>query len=393
MFQSLPEAKPDAILKLLALFREDQRENKLDLGVGVYKDENGATPVMKAIKAAEKQLLESQDTKSYVGPIGSRPFCSAMVAQVFGEDADADRIRCAQSAGGSGALRILSDLLRKIRPNAKVWVSDPTWPNHVPLLTAAGFELEQYPYYDRSTNSITFDQMMSVLNAAPENDIVLLHGCCHNPTGADLNKDQWKAIADVCEQRSLFPFLDFAYQGFGDGLEEDAEAIRYLAGRMPEMVVAASCSKNLGLYRERAGAAMVLAETAEHADRALGMLGGVIRSNYSMPPDHGANVSNIVLSDPTLNAQWKDELNAMRTRMVGLRVEFAAAMRKRSNSEDYDFIAEQKGMFSRLPLTTEQIDTLRSEHGIYIVGDGRINIAGLPGDALDELAETIVSVL
>ncbi len=393
MFQSLPEAKPDAILKLLALFREDQRENKLDLGVGVYKDENGATPVMKAIKAAEKQLLDTQDTKSYVGPIGSRPFCSAMVAQVFGQDADTDRIRCAQSAGGSGALRILSDLLRKIRPDAKVWVSDPTWPNHVPLLTAAGFELERYPYYDRSTNSITFDQMMSVLNSAPENDIVLLHGCCHNPTGADLNMDQWKAVAEVCQKRSLFPFVDFAYQGFGDGLEEDAEAIRYLASQMPEMVVAASCSKNLGLYRERAGAALVLAETAEHADRALGMLGGVIRSNYSMPPDHGANVSNIVLTDPTLKAQWQDELNAMRDRMVGLRMDFAAAMRKRSNSDEYDFIAEQKGMFSRLPLTTEQIETLRDDHGIYIVGDGRINIAGLPGDALDELAETIVSVL
>jgi len=301
----------------------DTRENKVDLGVGVYKDEAGATPVMTAIKKAEKQLLDTQDTKSYVGPIGSRPFCSAMVSQVFGKDADTDRIRCAQSAGGSGALRILSDLLRKIRPTAKVWVSDPTWPNHVPLLTAAGFELERYQYYDRSTNSITFDQMISTLSAAPENDIVLLHGCCHNPTGADLNMDQWKAVADVCEKRSLFPFVDFAYQGFGDGLEEDAQAIRYLASRVPEMVVAASCSKNLGLYRERAGAAMVLAENAENADRALGMLGGVIRSNYSMPPDHGANISNIVLTDAALNAEWQNELDAMRNRMIGLRADFA----------------------------------------------------------------------
>jgi len=393
MFQSLPEAKADAILQLLALFREDKRENKVDLGVGVYKDEAGATPVMTAIKKAEKQLLDTQDTKSYVGPIGSRPFCSAMVSQVFGKDADTDRIRCAQSAGGSGALRILSDMLRKIRPNAKVWVSDPTWPNHVPLLTAAGFELERYQYYDRSTNSVTFDQMIDTLSSAPENDIVLLHGCCHNPTGADLNLDQWKAVADVCEKRSLFPFVDFAYQGFGDGLEEDAQAIRYLAGRMPEMVVAASCSKNFGLYRERAGAALILAENSVNADRALGMLAGVIRSNYSMPPDHGANISNIVLSDPELNAEWQSELNAMRNRMISLRVAFAAAMRKRSNSADFDFITEQKGMFSRLPLNTEQIETLRVDHGIYIIGDGRINIAGLPGDALDELAETIVSVL
>jgi len=393
MFQSLPEAKADAILQLLALFRDDTRENKLDLGVGVYKDTNGATPIMTAVKKAETQLLASQDTKTYVGPIGSRPFCGSMVSQVFGQDADTDRIRCAQSAGGSGALRILSDLLRKIRPNAKVWVSDPTWPNHVPLLSAAGFELEQYPYYDRATNSITFDQMISTLEKAPENDIVLLHGCCHNPTGADLDMDQWKAVADVCEKRSLFPFVDFAYQGFGDGLEEDAQAIRYLASRMSEMVVAASCSKNLGLYRERAGAALVLAENADNADRALGMLGGVIRSNYSMPPDHGASVSQLVLSDAALNKEWKDELNAMRDRMVTLRTDFAAALRKRTNSDEFDFIAEQKGMFSRLPLNTEQIELLRNEHGIYIVGDGRFNVAGLPGDRLDELAETIVSVL
>jgi len=377
MFQSLPEAKADAILQLLAMFREDTRENKLDLGVGVYKDVHGATPIMTAVKKAETQLLATQD----------------MVSQVFGKDADTDRIRCAQSAGGSGALRILSDLLRKIRPNAKVWVSDPTWPNHVPLLTAAGFELERYSYYDRATNSITFDQMIDQLGAAPENDIVLLHGCCHNPTGADLNMDQWKAVADVCEKRSLFPFVDFAYQGFGDGLEEDAEAIRYLASRMNEMVVAASCSKNLGLYRERAGAALVLAENTDNADRALGMLGGVIRSNYSMPPDHGASVSQLVLSDAALNKEWKDELNMMRDRMVTLRTDFAAALRKRTNSDEFDFIAEQKGMFSRLPLNTEQIETLRNEHGIYIVGDGRFNVAGLPGDRLDELAETIVSVL
>ncbi len=392
MFQSLPDAKVDAILQLMVKYREDTRENKLDLGVGVYKDEHGATPIMKAVKTAERQLLDSQDTKSYVGPIGSRPFCGAMVAQVFGQSGDTDRIRCAQSAGGSGALRILSDMLRKIRPEAKIWVSDPTWPNHVPLLSAAGFELERYPYYDRSTNSITFDQMMTVLGNAPENDVVLLHGCCHNPTGADLNMDQWKAIADLCEKRSLFPFIDFAYQGFGDGLEEDAAGTRYLASRLPEMVVAASCSKNLGLYRERAGAALVMAENASNADKALGMLSGVIRSNYSMPPDHGANVSNLVLSDDTLKTEWINELDAMRNRMIRLRKEFSAALRKRSNSEDFDFIAEQKGMFSRLPLNAEQIDKLREDHGIYIVGDGRINIAGLPSDSLDELAETIVSV-
>jgi aromatic-amino-acid transaminase len=393
MFQALPEAKPDAILQLLLKFREDPRTNKVDLGVGVYKDEHGQTPVMKAVKQAEKQLLETQDTKAYVAPIGSRPFSAAMITQVFGSKANTDRIRAAQSTGGTGALRILCDLLKLSRPDAAIWVSDPTWPNHIPIINAAGIELKVYPYYDTANSRVDFDNMMSTLNNAAEGDIVLLHGCCHNPTGADLNLDQWQQLADLCAKKSLFPFFDLAYQGFGDGLEEDAASVRLFADQLPELVVAASCSKNLALYRERTGVAMLLAENAQNADRALGSLGSVIRSNYSMPPDHGASVTDLVLSDANLNNVWREELDSMRIRMVSLRRSFAEAMRKRSNSDRFDYIINQKGMFSRLPLNAEQITTLREQHGIYIVGDGRINVAGLPEDNMDSLADAIFSVL
>lgn len=393
MFESLPEAKPDAILQLMETFRADTRSNKLDLGVGVYKDVNGDTPVMTAVKKAEKQLLETQDTKSYVGPIGSRPFCAAMITQVFGADAQTDRIRCAQSTGGTGALRILADLLKLSRPNAAIWVSNPTWPNHTPVLTAAGIEMKTYDYYDAEQCSVDFDAMMTALNGAADGDIVLLHGCCHNPTGADLSIEQWGQVAQLCKTKSLFPYFDLAYQGFGDGLEEDAAAVRLFAAELPELVVAASCSKNLGLYRERTGAALLLAQSKDDADRALGKLSVVIRSNYSMPPDHGANTSNLVLSDAALNKEWREELEAMRVRMTRLRKVFAESMRKRSNSDRFDYIAHQKGMFSRLPLNKEQIDTLRDEHAIYIVGDGRINVAGLPEENIDALTEAIASVL
>ncbi len=393
MFEALPEPKADAILALMTAFRADTREDKLDLGVGIYKDAVGKTPVMRAVKSAEKKLLDTQDTKAYVSPLGSAPFCSAMITQVFGPDADTGRIRAAQSVGGSGALRILADLMKKGRPDADMWVSDPTWPNHTPLLGAAGYTLHSYPYYDASHGQVDFDGMLAALGHAKAGDIVVLHGCCHNPTGADLSLEQWSTLIDHLMANDLFPFVDLAYQGFGDGMDEDAAAVRLMASRMPEMVVAASCSKNFGLYRERVGAAMVMATDDAAATRAHGLLGTVIRANYSMPPDHGANSTEIVLSDSALNSDWREELEAMRLRMVNLRQQFSDAMRKRSNSERFDYIAHQKGMFSRLPLNTEQLETLRRNHGIYIVGDGRINVAGLPEDRLDKLADAICNVM
>lgn len=393
MFESLPESKPDAILKLMDTFRQDARPHKMDLGVGIYKDAAGKTPVLKAVKQAEKLLLETQDTKAYVGPIGSRPFSEAMVRQVFGQNAQTDRIRCAQSTGGTGALRILADLLKLSRPNAAIWVSDPTWPNHVPIFTAAGIEMKSYPYYDAEKCEVSFDAVLSTLNSASDGDIVLLHGCCHNPTGADLTIEQWQQVADVCLAKNLFPFFDLAYQGFGDGLEEDAASVKLFAEQMPEFVVAASCSKNLGLYRERTGAAMLFCQNSAQADRALGMLGVVIRSNYSMPPDHGANTSHLVLTTDSMNTVWRTELEDMRLRMVRLRKSFADAMRQRTNSDRFDYIINQKGMFSRLPLSPSQIESLRDNNAIYIVGDGRINVAGLPEEDMDALAEAISAVL
>lgn len=393
MFESLPESKPDAILQLMTTFRADTRAEKIDLGVGIYKDSDGNTPVLKAVKLAEKLLLDTQDTKAYVGPIGSRPFCEALVTQVFGENADTGRIRAAQSTGGTGALRILADLIKISRPKATIWVSDPTWPNHIPVFKAAGIEMKTYPYYDAEKCEVSFDAMMATLNSANEGDVVLLHGCCHNPTGADLTIDQWQQVADLCLAKSLFPFFDMAYQGFGDGLEEDAASIRLFASQLPELVVATSCSKNLGLYRERTGAAMLLAANSADADLALGQLSVVIRSNYSMPPDHGANTTHLVLTTDSLNKQWRIELEEMRGRMVQNRVAFAEAMRKRTNSGQFDYIANQKGMFSRLPLSSAQIDSLRDNNGIYLVGDGRINVAGLPENDMDGLADAIAALL
>lgn len=380
MFERFDEAKPDTILALMQSFRADEREDKLDLGVGVYKAADGSTPVMAAVLAAEQQLLDSQTTKSYVSPVGSPAFREAMARQVFGEAMDASRVRAVQAVGGSGALRILGDLIRRARPDARLWLSDPTWPNHVPLLSAAGFELQRFPYYDARASSVDLEAMLGALDTANEGDVVVLHGCCHNPTGADLTHDQWQSVLDLVERRRLFPLIDLAYQGFADGLEQDAWAVRQFAQRLPELAVAASCSKNFGLYRERVGAALLLAADAQQADRALGQLSGTVRSNYSMPPDHGAATTSGILNDDALRAEWQQELEGMRVRMTDLRRRFADGLRKRTNSSRFDYIAAQKGMFSLLPLSADHIETLRADHGIYIVGGGRINVAGLPDD-------------
>lgn len=395
MFEALPVKQPDAILKLMLAFRADTRDHKMDLGVGIYKDINGATPVMQAVKSAEGKLLEEQDTKAYVGPLGSPQFNEAMIETVFGKNADKQRLRSAQSPGGSGALRIIADFINEARPDATVWVSDPTWPNHIPLLSAAGLNLENYPYYDATHCKVTIDAMLSTLQKAKPGDAVLLHGCCHNPTGADLTHDQWMQVIQLLKDKDLMPFVDIAYQGFGDGLEEDAWAIREMAKQLPEMMVAASCSKNLGLYRERAGAALLMGRNDTEATTALSNLQTVIRANYSMPPDHGAHVVEMVLADDEFNANWREELESMRVRMIQLRSSFADAMRKRTNSDKFDFLIEQKGMFSRLPLNGEQIEALRENNAIYIVGDGRINVAGLPDDqaAMDTLTDAIAAVL
>ena len=393
MFETLEAAQPDKILALIALHRDDPRPDKVDLGVGVYKDEAGRTTIMRAVREAEKRLYETQDTKTYLGMAGDTAFNAAMIGLVFGADADRSRLRAVQAPGGSGSLRIIAELLKRARPDAVVWLSDPTWPNHVPMMRNAGLATREYPYFDAASGTVRFDAMMEALRGAKPGDVVLLHGCCHNPTGATLDIEQWATLADLLVERKLFPFVDIAYQGFGEGLDEDAAGLRLLASRVPELAAAASCSKNFAVYRDRVGAAILLGRDTAQADIAASQLMAVTRGMYSMPPDHGAAVVRMILEDGGLRADWQAELTAVRERMLRLRKGLAEALRRQSNSDRFDFIAHHRGMFSRLGLTPEQVERLRVEHGVYMVGDSRINVAGLPDGGLDKLAAAIVSVL
>ncbi len=393
MFETLQQAPADKIIALIGLYRNDPRPGKVDLGVGVYKDIDGRTPVMRAVREAEKRLLASQDTKTYLGLPGDTAFNTAMIKLAFGEKADLSRIRAAQAPGGSGALRLVAELLQRSRAGATVWLSDPTWPNHPPVMRGAGLKVRDYPYFDAASGAVRFDDMLAALKTAGSGDVVLLHGCCHNPTGANLDVAQWAKVADVLLERGLLPFVDIAYQGFGDGLDADAAGLRLLAEKMPEMVVASSCSKNFAVYRDRVGAAMILAKDGAQADVAMSQMLAAARALYSMPPDHGAAAVRMVLEDAELQKDWETELEDMRLRMLKLRVAFAEALRRQSNSDRFDFIASHRGMFSRLGLTEAQVERLRAEHAIYMVGDSRINVAGLPEDGMDDLAKAIVSVL
>ncbi|TPI33146.1 aspartate/tyrosine/aromatic aminotransferase [Mesorhizobium sp. B3-1-6] len=393
MFETLQPAPADKILALIGLYRNDPRPGKVDLGVGVYKDIDGRTPVMRAVREAEKRLLASQDTKTYLGLAGDTGFNAAMIKLAFGEKADPSRIRAAQAPGGSGALRLVAELLQRTRAGATVWLSDPTWPNHLPVMRAAGLQVRDYPYFDAASGAVRFDEMLATLKMANSGDVVLLHGCCHNPTGANLDAAQWAKVTDVLLERGLLPFVDIAYQGFGEGLDADAAGLRLLAGKVPEMVVASSCSKNFAVYRDRVGAAMVMAKDGTQADVAMSQMLAAARALYSMPPDHGAAAVRMVLEDASLRKDWERELEEMRLRMLTLRVAFAEALRRQSNSDRFDFVASHRGMFSRLGLTEAQVERLRAEHAVYMVGDSRINVAGLPEDGMDDLAKAIVSVL
>lgn len=393
MFETLTLAPPDKILSLSVLYRNDPRAEKMDLGVGVYKDSEGRTLIMNAVREAEKRLYDTQTTKTYVGMGGDDGFNKGMLKLVFGEDADLSRMFACQTAGGSGALRTIADLLKKAKPDATVWLSDPTWANHAPILTAGGLKTATYPYFDAATGGVKFDAMVEALKTIPAGDVVLLHGCCHNPTGANLTLDQWAVVADILVEKGLFPFVDLAYQGFGDGLEEDAASVRLLAAKVPEMAIATSCSKNFSVYRDRVGAVILVAPDAERAKIAGSQALIVTRVLYSMPPDHAAAAVRIILEDDALRANWKTELEEMRLRMLNLRTGFAEALRRQSNSSRFDFIAEHRGMFSRLGITEEQVNRLREEYGIYMVGDSRFNVAGLKEDRLEDLAKAVVSVL
>jgi len=391
MFDKLKPQPEDKIIKLIGMYAADPRDQKLDLGVGVYKDASGNTPVMRAVKKAEARLLESQDTKKYVGLLGNLDFVAAMGDLVLGDSVDSSRVTGAQTPGGTGAIRQIFELIKMASPDATVWISDPSWPNHEAILKYLGMNIGKYRYFDDATCGVDFDGMMADLDGVAEGDVVLLHGCCHNPTGANITLEQWGQVTDLVLSKNVMPMIDFAYQGFGDGLDEDAEGVRYMAARVPEMLVAASCSKNFGLYRDRVGVALALCK----GDTTLtkGAMATLNRVNFSFPPDHGATVVAIIMADPDLKAEWMEELESMRTSMLSLRTGLAEALRRETNSDRFDFVADHRGMFSRLGLTSDQVDQLRETHGIYMVGDSRFNVAGLPADGLDDLAKAVAAVL
>lgn len=394
MFEDLQTLPPDAILRLIAEYNDDPRDDKIDLGVGVYRDAQGETPVLASVKKAEQRLVDQQASKSYVGSGGAPAFNAAMQSLLFGSAGkDSARITTLQTPGGSGALRVAAELVLRARAEVRVWVSDPTWANHVPLLGGAGVRLESYPYHRSGEAAVHFEAMLETLNRVPRGDLVLLHACCHNPTGMDLTAEQWRETAGLIAERGLVPFVDIAYQGFAHGLDEDAFAIRHLFDLVPEMIVSASCSKNFGLYRDRVGSLSLVSEDAAGAAAVKSQAFNVVRTLYSMPPDHGGAVVALILGDPDLRAEWLAELTAIRERLTGMRRLLRDALRDAAPAHDFTHIVTANGMFSFLGISREQVERLKSEFGIYLVDSSRINVAGITRGNVGYLAEAIAAVL
>ena len=392
MLSNLTPTAPDKIIELIAMFKADPRPDKIDLGVGVYKDSSGNTPVMRAVKSAEQKLHYGQTTKTYLGLLGDLTFIDAMRELVFGPGLASSRVAGAQTPGGTGAIHLLLEMVRLADPHATVWISQQTWPNHPAILKHLGLPFRTYRYFNETTGDFDRDGMLADMAKVDAGDVVLLHGCCHNPTGANLTLADWQALTDVLIVKGATPLVDLAYQGFGDGLEADVAGLRHMAGTVPEMLVAASCSKNFGVYRDRVGVALVVASDDATAALARGTLTSLNRLNYSFPPDHGAAIVGMILTDPWLRGDWLSELESMRMNMLSLRFALAEELRKATNSDRFDFIARHRGMFSRLGISPDAVLKLRADHGIYMVSDSRINIAGLPADGLELLARAIASV-
>ncbi len=396
MFEKLELIGADSILGLMAAFRADPDAHKVDLGVGVFRDDRGETPVLECVRRAEQALVAEQTTKTYVGPTGNAGFNQQMEQLVFGAAhpvLKAGRLRTVQAPGGCGALRLGAELIRAAAPETTVHVSTPTWANHVPLLGNTGLKLERYPYFDADTGGVRFGAMMAALERLPPRAVVLLHASCHNPTGADLSQDEWRAVLELVKRRALLPFIDMAYQGLGEGPDADAFAIRLFAAELPEMVCAVSCSKNFGLYRERTGSLHVINQDGAAADATLSQLVRMARGMWSMPPDHGAEIVRRILADAGQRAAWAAELEAMRTRITGLRHELVRQLRSHCPQRDFSFIARQRGMFSFFGISTEQVHLMRTRHHIYMTDDSRINIAGLRADNLEDVARATAQVL
>ena len=383
----LPPVESDSLLQLIALCNADPRPEKIDVGVGVFRDGVGRTPILPVIKDAERILLETQETKSYLGSAGDKRFAELIRPILLGDLADDNKIAGVQTPGGCGALRLGFELIATVNPQARVYVGTPTWPNHPPIIRAVGLQIVEYPYYDRENSTVLFDSMMGALENARSGDVVLLHGCCHNPTGADLSADEWAAVASVCAERKLLPLVDIAYQGFGRGLEEDAAGVRLMLRSCGEVIVAQSCDKNFSVYRDRVGSLFLKTGSEETTARAMGHVFQRAREMWSMPPDHGAAAVRLVLDTPELRDRWPGELAAMRDRIN--------AVRKRIASVDprLAYIGNQFGMFSMLPLSKEKVLALREKHAIYMADSGRFNVVGLGDDQIDRFTAAVVEAL
>jgi aspartate aminotransferase len=395
MLDKLDLLPADPILGLAAACRADSNPHKVDLTVGIYMNEQGICPVFEAVQRAQRTLVEEEVSKAYISPVGDEAFNAGMQQLVLGADSEliADgRVSSVQTPGGCGALRIGAEIIQAAAPGNRVWVSDPTWPVHLPLLGSVGLQFETYRYYEPSTHGVNFDGMVEDLKAAGKGEIVLLHGCCHNPCGADLSLAQWEVIGEMAQQQGFIPFIDIAYQGLGDGLDEDAAGLRLLAQRLPEMIIAASCSKNMGLYRERTGATIFICKDKDGATAVLSQALVAARRVYSMPPAHGAIVAGKVLSDPQLNSLWREEVSTMCTRINGLRTQLRQGLES-NTGRDFGFIEREKGMFSFLGLSVEQAQRLRQEYSVYMLDSSRINVAGVNASNLDYLVQSVGKVL
>ncbi|SFX07614.1 aromatic amino acid transaminase [Marinospirillum alkaliphilum] len=395
MFGQVELLPADPILGLIEAFNRDTNPNKIDLGVGVYRDAQGNTPILQAVKEAEALLLTREKTKSYIGSHGDPAFGQQLLPLVLGQDSavlQASRATLTQAPGGTGALRLAADFIHRCAPGKKVWISDPTWPNHYAIFNAAGVEYASYRYVDSNTNRLDFPAMLADLQQIPEGDVVLLHACCHNPTGFDLSLEQWQQVLEILKARKLLPLIDFAYQGFGAGLEEDAAAVRLLAEQLPEVMITASCSKNFGLYRERIGAFIAVAANRNDMEKVRSQLAVVARSNYSNPPAHGSAIVATILANPELNGLWRREVDDMRNRINTLRQQFVDALKPFGLAEKFACVAEQRGMFSYSGLKPEEVQKLQQEFGIYMVKTGRMNIAGYSEQNLQYLCKAIASV-
>lgn len=396
IFSQVVLAPADPILGLTDTFKADPRQDKVNLGVGIYKDEAGQTPVLASVKKAEALLLEQEKTKNYLGIEGVIAYNRVVQELLFGESSElvaSGRAVTAQAPGGTGALRIAAEFLLRNTPSRTVWVSNPTWANHQNIFETAGLTVREYGYYNANAHDIDFDAMMTDISAANAGDIILLHGCCHNPTGIDLTLTQWDLVAQLCADKKLVPLFDFAYQGFGVGIEEDAAGLRLVASKVPELLIANSFSKNFGLYNERIGAVTVVAENADAAERAFSQVKRTIRANYSNPPAHGALIVSTILGDASLKAQWVQEVTEMRERIAKMRTLFVDSLKAEGVTQDFSFISRQSGMFSFSGLNKAQVARLKDEFGVYIVGSGRISVAGMTKTNMPVICKAIAQVI